>query len=105
MKNRFLISLLFVFLTPHFCSFAQQSQDSSIVYFTRDISPEGVMKIFQYVKDSVHGNVGIKVHFGEDGNEYFVPATMVKPLCEYLNATLIETNVAYRGRRRNSRVE
>ena len=73
MKNRFLISLLFVFLTPHFCSFAQQSQDSSIVYFTRDISPEGVMKIFQYVKDSVHGNVGIKVHFGEDGNEYFVP--------------------------------
>lgn len=79
---------------------AQKTEDSSIVYFTRDISPEGVMKIFNYVKDSVHGNVGIKVHFGEDGNDYFVPATMVEPLCKYLNATLIETNVAYRGRRR-----
>lgn len=72
---------------------------SSIVYFTEDISPEGVMKIFEYVKGNVKGEVGIKVHFGEDGNEYFVPATMVEPLCKALNATLIETNVAYTGRR------
>jgi hypothetical protein len=57
------------------------------------------MKLFDYVKDSVKGNVGIKVHFGEDGNNYFVPATMVEPLCKELNATLIETNVAYKGRR------
>lgn len=81
---------------------AQPSNDSSIVYFTKDISPEGIMNIFNYVKDSVHGNVGIKVHFGEDGNQYFIPATMVEPLCTYLNATLIETNVAYKGRRRNT---
>ena len=81
---------------------AQKTEDSSIVYFTRDISPAGVMKLFNFVKDNVHGNVGIKVHFGEDGNEYYVPATMVEPLCKYLNATLIETNVAYRGRRKNT---
>lgn len=73
--------------------------DSSIVYFTRDISPEGVMKIFQYVKDKVKGKVGIKVHFGEDGNEYYIPARMVEPLCKELKATLIETNVAYKSRR------
>lgn len=72
---------------------------TSIVYYTEDISPEGVMKIFEYVKGNVKGNVGIKVHFGEDGNEYFVPATFVEPLCKALNATLIETNVAYTGRR------
>lgn len=73
--------------------------EGSIVYFTKDISPEGVMRLFEYVKDNVKGNVGIKVHFGEDGNEYFVPANMVEPLCKQLNATLIETNVAYTGRR------
>ncbi|HQI47006.1 MAG TPA: DUF362 domain-containing protein, partial [Bacteroidales bacterium] len=78
---------------------AQILNDSTTVYFTKDISPEGVMKIFNYVKDSVKGTVGIKVHFGEDGNSYFVPATMVEPLCKDLNATLIETNVAYSGRR------
>lgn len=80
-----------------------QSIDSeekeSLVYMTKDISPDGVMKLFEYVKDNVKGNVGIKVHFGEDGNEYFVPATMVEPLCKALNATLIETNTAYTGRR------
>jgi len=70
------------------------------VYFTSDISPEGVMRLFEYIKDNVQGdNIGIKVHFGEDGNTYFVPATMVEPLCAALNATLVETNVAYGGRR------
>ena len=70
------------------------------VYFTSDISPEGVMKIFEYVKDNVIGDhIGIKVHFGEDGNEYYVPATMVAPLVKALNATLVETNTAYKGRR------
>ena len=93
-----IIASIFLF----FCfyqSYPQISNDSATVYFTKDISPEGVMKIFNYVKDSVKGTVGIKVHFGEDGNSYFVPATIVEPLCKDLNATLIETNVAYSGRR------
>ncbi len=78
---------------------AQSDTTASLVYFTRDISPEAVMKIFEYVKPKQPGKVGIKVHFGEEGNTYFVPATMVQPLCSALNATLIETNVAYKGRR------
>ena len=69
---------------------------ASDVYFTEDISPEGVMQLFEYVKENVKGNVGIKVHFGEDGNTYFVPATMVEPLCKALDATLIETNIGQR---------
>lgn len=75
------------------------ADDAAIVYFTEDISPEGVMKLFEKVQGEVKGNVGIKVHFGEDGNQYFVPANMVEPLCKALNATLVETNVAYTGRR------
>ena len=70
------------------------------VYFTSDISPEGVMKLFEYVKNNVQGeNIGIKVHFGEEGNEYYLPSVLVEPLCKVLNATLVETNVAYKGRR------
>ena len=75
------------------------AQDSANVYFTKDISPEGVMKLFQYIEKNVKGNIGIKVHFGEDGNEYFVPAAMVEILCKSLNAVLVETNTAYTGRR------
>lgn len=93
--------LLLLLTLPFFInkSYSQTDNDSSVVYFTKDISPESVMKIFGYVKDSVRGKVGIKVHFGEDGNTYYVPATMVEPLCKALDATLLETNVAYRGRR------
>lgn len=98
-KKAYLLLLVLGLLLVGNKSYSQADKESSVVYFTEDISPDGVMKIFQHVKDHVKGNVGIKVHFGEDGNEYFVPATMVEPLCKALNATLIETNVAYKGRR------
>ena len=65
MKKIYILIILFVILgVPFSETKAQSSNDSSIVYFTRDISPAGVMKLFDYLKDSVHGNVGIKVHFG-----------------------------------------
>jgi len=88
----------FIFL----CCSAGKTSDKEIVpvYFTSNISPEGVMNLFEHIKTSVQGDhIGIKVHFGEDGNTYFVPATMVEPLCKALHATLVETNVAYGGRR------
>ncbi len=94
--------LLFTILLQMWLSgqvLAQSDSTASKVWFTRDISPEGVMKAFAMVRDHVHGKVGIKVHFGEDGNEYYLPATLVEPLCKELNANLIETNVAYKGRR------
>jgi uncharacterized Fe-S center protein len=75
------------------------NEKESVVYFTKDISPEGVMKIYNYIKSNVKGKVGIKIHFGEDGNQYRLPANLVKPLCKATNGTLVETNVAYTGRR------
>lgn len=99
-KKLSLFFILFIgFVFSANSSYSQAKKEKSIVYFTKDISPAGVMKIFEYVRGNVKGNVGIKVHFGEDGNSYFLPATMVEPLCKELNATLIETNVAYKGRR------
>ena len=104
-KSIFLLLILSILCIS--CKQKEQPVENTIpeesdVYFTKDISPEGVMKIFQYMKQYVKGNVGIKVHFGEDGNTYFVPATMVEPLCKELNATLIETNVKYTGRRQHT---
>ena len=102
MKKITLISLVISIFLFFGCSNSKSTEAGNIapVYFTSDISPEGVMKLFEYIKDHVTGdNIGIKVHFGEDGNTYFVPATMVEPLCIALNATLVETNVAYGGRR------
>ncbi len=97
-KKIFFSFSLFFYLTIY----VHAQTDSANVYFTREISPEAVMKLFSYVQDNVKGKVGIKVHFGEEGNAYFVPASMVEKLCKSLNATLIETNVAYTGKRRNT---
>jgi uncharacterized Fe-S center protein len=101
-KLSFILLIISIFLF-YSCTNSNSSmnKDEGVpVYFTSDISPDGVMKIFEYVKDNVQGeHIGIKVHFGEDGNEYFVPANMVEPLCKALDATLVETNTAYKGRR------
>lgn len=95
------MACLFMCLTTIKVNGQQQMTDKTLsdVYFTKDISPEGVMKIFNYIKNNVKGKVGIKIHFGEDGNQYRLPANLVEPLCKELDATLVETNVAYTGRR------
>jgi len=101
-KITFILLIIGIFLCISCTNTQSQTKtDEGVpVYFTSDISPKGVMKIFEYVKENVQGEqIGIKVHFGEDGNEYFVPATLVEPLCKALNATLVETNTAYNGRR------
>jgi hypothetical protein len=70
------------------------------VYFTEDISDKGLAKIYEYIKDNVHGKVAIKVHFGEDGNKNFIKPDIMKSLVEQTNATFIETNVLYVSKRR-----
>lgn len=96
-KKYFLLFFLFTAVLFTACKndVSPKNRNSSKVFFTKEISPEGVMKVFNYIKDNIKGNVGIKVHFGEEGNSYFVPAKFVEPLCKVLNATLIETNVAF----------
>jgi len=76
------------------------SKELSKVYFTKDISGEGVLDLFQKIGSKVNGKVAIKVHFGEDGNINYLKPDLIKELTLKLNATLVETNVLYRGKRR-----
>jgi len=57
------------------------------VYFTQDISNEGLMKIYEYIKENVDGKVAVKVHFGEDGNKNFIKPVIMKSLLEQTDAT------------------
>ncbi|MGI6446001.1 MAG: DUF362 domain-containing protein [Candidatus Ozemobacteraceae bacterium] len=102
MKKMFLLLTVLAL----FCAVAHaQPADPIIpsdVYFTKNVTPESVLKLFSYIEKNVSGKVGVKVHFGEDGNTYFIPPTLIEPLCKKLNGTLVETNVAYKGRRRQT---
>lgn len=77
-----------------------ENDSISIVYYTKDISPEGVAKVFAKIQDKVSGKVGVKVHFGEEGNTYFIKPNMMKPIIDAVDGTFVETNVLYVSKRR-----
>ena len=74
--------------------FDQRGGDTSAVYFTRDLSPEGLIRIFDRVSAGLTGKVGIKLHTGEAEGPYIIPRPWVMAL--YANrlpeAKIIETN-------------
>ncbi len=72
------------------------AQPKATVYFTSDISPEGLVKIYDKISQNVTGKVAIKFHTGEPHGPNILPVPMVKALQEHIpNSTLVETNVLY----------
>ena len=75
-------------------------QKPSEVFFTNDISAEGVLKLYEHIKLDTPGRVAIKLHFGERGNKNFASPVLSKELALAANATLVDSNVLYVGPRR-----
>lgn len=75
----------------------------SQVYFTKEITPESLTKIYQALKVELPGKVGIKVSTGEDGAKGYLKADLIAPLVKKLNGTIIECNTAYPGARTNAK--
>jgi len=73
----------------------------SIVYFTRDLSSEGLHKIYEKVKENIDGKIGVKLHTGEKNGPNILPRAWVENLIkkEMPNATIVETNSYYDGPR------
>lgn len=71
----------------------------SKVYFTRNITSNNVVEIFDKLNMKLEGNVGIKVHSGEKGNQNFLKPIFWKDIVNYVNGTVIECNTAYDGER------
>ena len=71
----------------------------SKVYFTRDITPEKVLELYKLLDKPLSGQIGIKVHSGETGNQNFLRPDFWKPIVEYVGGTIIESNTAYEGTR------
>jgi uncharacterized Fe-S center protein len=71
----------------------------SKVYFTKNITPDNLIKIYEVLGVDLPGNVGIKVSTGERGSKGYLKADLIKPLVNKLNGTIIECNTAYPGAR------
>ena len=70
----------------------------SKVYFTKNITPDSLIKMYQVLNIELPGNIAIKLHSGEEGNQNFV-----KPLIDYLKGTVVECNTAYEGSRNETK--
>ena len=75
-------------------------KDVSVVYFIREITPENVLKLYEALGEKPSGKIGVKIHFGEEGNQNFLNPELTRPLMEKTKATWVETNVLYVGQRR-----
>ena len=69
------------------------------VYFSREISPEKVLELYKLAGKELKGNVAIKVHSGEAGNQNFLRPPFWKPIIDHVQGTVTECNTAYEGQR------
>ena len=75
----------------------------STVYFTRDLSPEAVLRLYDALGVQLPGKVAVKVHSGEPGNQNFLRPDFWKPMIGKVNGTIVECNTAYDGERNTTR--
>ncbi len=69
------------------------------VYFTKEITPEAVLRLYNTLGKELTGNIAIKVHSGEKGNQNFLHADFWKPVVDHVGGTIVECNTAYKGMR------
>ena len=70
-----------------------------VVYFSRDITPETVEKLFRLLDRELPGRTAVKVHSGEPGNQNFLKPEFWQKVVEAVDGTVVECNTAYEGGR------
>ncbi len=79
----------------------ERKGNESIVYFTRDLSANGLKKVYEKIKASLNGKIAVKLHTGEKNGPNIIPHEWVKEFfkAEISNPTIVETNTYYEGDR------
>lgn len=76
----------------------------STVYFTREITPESLNRIFDALEVSLKGKVGVKISTGEPGGHNYLHPELIGSLVHRLNGTIIECCTAYGGQRQDPKL-
>ena len=122
MKKQFIfLSMAFILMAMLFTGISCKSSDTpeeapialysnvegvvdnpSKVFFTADISPEGLMAVYKALGREAYGKVGVKISTGEPGGKHFLAPALIKDLVREVNGTIVEANTAYAGKRINT---
>ena len=73
--------------------------EKSKVYFTKEITPESLVKIYEALGVKLEGKIAVKLHSGEEGNQNYLRPEFAKAIVEKVNGTVVECNTAYEGAR------
>ena len=102
-KKIIFVIAAFVISYPIFANDNNNDQTStSNVYFTKEISPEGLVKIFEALKVEPNGRVAVKISTGESSRSNHLRPELIKDLVQKVKGTLVECNTAYGGNRANT---
>ncbi len=71
----------------------------STVYFTRDLAPTAMLRLYDALGVALEGKVAVKLHSGEVGNQNFLRPDFMKPMIDKVGGTIVECNTAYEGSR------
>ncbi|MCM1541309.1 MAG: DUF362 domain-containing protein [Blautia sp.] len=69
------------------------------VYFTKEITPQAMIRMYEAMGVELPGKVAIKLHSGEVGNQNFLRPDFMKPVIDHVQGTIVECNTAYEGQR------
>ena len=83
-------------------SLSAAAEDASVVYFTSDITAEGLVKIYEALNWTPSGNVAVKISTGEPPASNYLRPELIGDLVQLLNGTIVECNTAYGGSRSSS---
>ena len=73
----------------------------SKVYFTKEITPESLVKIYKALGVEPQGRVAVKISTGEGGNTHYLKPTFIRNLVNEVNGTIVECCTAYGGTRQD----
>ena len=75
----------------------------SKVYFTKALTSEAVITLYEALGITLPGKVAVKLHSGEVGNQNFIRPPFLKPMIDLVKGTIVECNTAYEGKRDTTR--
>lgn len=78
---------------------ATTAPDAPVVYYSRQITPEAMLKLYAALGRPATGKVAVKLSTGEAGNNHYLSPALIAPLVKSINGTIVECNTAYGGSR------
>lgn len=73
------------------------------VYFTKELTPQGLLHLFDQLPARLEGKVAVKLHSGEVGNQNFIRPSFFQDLIQKVKGTIVECNTAYEGKRNTTK--